>query len=183
MLQYTGHPLVDVGAAAMAAFVGKDHPAKLVDEDYARVADYIERQYAKQPLKSYLNVAFLNSGFTQPAFESQPEKRRLYAQKVARSYTSVATDLWCVFTGEPAIGVSLSVDESLPAGRAFREHMPMMTGRGIINFVPGGEAGLPVSGLALLAIQFFPMGCAKCGGRLLAVHSDSPDLAFCEDIS
>ena len=35
---------------------------------------------------------------------------------------------------------------------------------------------MPVSGEALLAIQAFPIGCAKCRGRLLAVHSDNPDL-------
>jgi CRISPR-associated protein Cst1 len=180
MLQYTGHPLIDVGAAAMAAFAGKDDPTKLNEEDYARVADFIERQYTVQPLKSFLNVAFLNAGFTQPAFESQPAKRLLYAQKVARGYSKDAptTDEMCVFTGELASAVSFSVDDSLPVGRVFREHVPMLTGRGVINFLPGGDAGLPVSGLALLAIQFFPMGCAKSAGKLLAVHSDNPQLIW-----
>jgi len=35
---------------------------------------------------------------------------------------------------------------------------------------------LPVSGTAILAIQAFPLGCAKCAGRLLAVHSDNAEL-------
>jgi CRISPR-associated protein Cst1 len=178
MLIYTGHPLIDVGAAAMAAFVEKDDPATLTDDDYQKVADFIERNYTVQPLKSFLNVAFLNSGFTQPAYENQPEKRQLYAQKVSRSFGQDVPkgDEACVFTGVEASAVSFSVDESLPAGRAFREHVPMITGRGVINFLPGGDAGLPVSGLAMLAIQFFPMGCAKCAGKLLAVHSDNPRL-------
>src|SRR5207245_1188253 len=85
----------------------------------------------------------------------------------------------CVFTGRPAMGLSLSLKEGkdpLPPGRAYRQHIPLITGEGIINFSPGGDPGLPVSGLALLCLQFFPMGCQKCGGRLLAVHSDNPEI-------
>lgn len=179
-LYYTGHPLVDIGLATILAFRAKLNPDELTTDDLNAVADFIEHKYTVQPLKSFLNVAFMNSGFTQPAFESQPEKRQLYAQKVARQY-NLAQDEGtetCVFTGAPASAVSWSVDDSLPTGRAFREHIPLLTGRDVINFLPGGDAGLPVSGWALLCIQFFPMGCAKCGGRLLGVHSDNPELMW-----
>ena len=50
----------------------------------------------------------------------------------------------------------------------------MLTSEDVINFHTYGDAGLPVSGEALLAIQAFPLGCAKCDGRLLAVYSDNP---------
>jgi CRISPR-associated protein Cst1 len=177
MLKYTGHPLVDVGIAAILAFCEKDNPAQLTDDNLLEVATFIEQQYIIQPLKSFLNVAFVNSGFTQPAYESQPEKRQIYARKVAREYAQQLTEgERCVFTGEPISSVSWSVDDSLPVGRAFREHIPLLNGRDVINFMPGGYAGLPVSGKALLCIQFFPMGSAKSGGRLLAVHSDNPTL-------
>ena len=132
----------------------------------------------RDPLKSFLTVAFPNSGFTQPAFEKQPERRADYANRVLRGYrpgTPVTDDL-CVFTGEPATGVAFS--DKLPPGRAFRQHVPLIMGEGIINYFPGGLAGLPVSGKALLAIQAFPLGCAKAGGRLLAVHSDSPEIIY-----
>ncbi len=180
MLQYMGHPLVDVGIATITAFSNKADPSEITEEDLGRVADFIEQQYTVQPLKSFLTVAFMNSGFTQPAFEKQPEKRQLYAQKVARNYlpSTFPTADMCVFSGEPVSNVSWSVDESLPAGRAFREHIPLLTGRGVINFLPGGDAGLRVSGKAMLCIQFFPMGSAKCGGRLLTVHSDNPDIIW-----
>src|SRR5581483_2599200 len=63
-------------------------------------------------------------------------------------------------------------------GRTFRQHVPMITGEDVINFYPYGDAGLPISGIAMLAIQAFPLGCAKCGGKLLAVHSDNPELTY-----
>ncbi|MBI2863673.1 MAG: type I-B CRISPR-associated protein Cas8b1/Cst1 [Chloroflexi bacterium] len=177
MLKYTGHPLVDVGAATITAFAGKLHPGSLTEADLDKFADFIARQYVVDPLKSFLNVAFPNSGFTNPAFEKTPERRSAYAERVLRGYRSgllEQADDKCVFTGEPAIGHSFS--DKIEPGRSFRQHIPLITGEGVINFFPWGDAGVPVSGKAMLCIQAFPMGCAKCGGKLLAVHSDSPDL-------
>ena len=178
MLSYTGHPLVDVGIAAIAAFVKKRDPASLTEGDLDKVADFMARQYVVDPLKSFLTVAFPNSGFTQPAFNKTPEKRDEYAKRVLLGYKANTPKLTerCVFTGKPAVGIAFS--DKLPAGRAFRQHIPLLTGEKVINFFPWGDAGLPVSGEALLAIQAFPLGCAKCGGRLLAVHSDNPDLTY-----
>lgn len=178
MLNYTGHPLVDVGIATITAFADEDDPTELTEALLDKMADYITREYVRQPLKSFLTVAFPNSGFTQPAFEKTPEKRLDYAHKVLRNYRAGTPTLpeSCVFTGQPAVAVAFGDKDDLPPGRAFRQHIPLLTGEGVINFHPYGEAGLPVSGEALLAIQAFPLGCAKCGGRLLAVHSDNPEL-------
>ncbi|MCW5882148.1 MAG: type I-B CRISPR-associated protein Cas8b1/Cst1 [Anaerolineae bacterium] len=180
MIDYTGHPLVDIGIATILAFVGKRDPTTLTEADLERVADYITEQYTRQPLKSFLTVAFPNSGFTQPAFEKQPERRLAYAERVVRSYRAdtPTQEERCVFTGQPAVAIAFGDKEGLPAGRAFRQHIPLLTGEDVINFHPYGDAGLPVSGEAMLAIQAFPLGCAKCGGRLLAVHSDNPDLTL-----
>jgi CRISPR-associated protein Cst1 len=177
-VQYTTHPYVDIGLATILAFVRKQKPLELVDTDFAQVADYITREYVQQPLRSFLTVMFPNSGFTQPAFFSQPERQLDYARRVLRSYeTNVPTlDERCVFTGEPAVAIAFSDKAGLPLGRAFRQHVPFLTGENVINFHPYGDAGLPVSGRALLAIQAFPLGCAKCAGRLLMVHSDNHKL-------
>ena len=178
MLEYTGHPLVDVGAATIAAFVRKRDLSSITEADLDKVADFLARQYVVNPLRSFLTVAFPNSGFTQPAFEKTPEKRAEYAERVLRGYRAGTPylDEKCVFTGRPAVGIAFS--DRLPPGRAFRQHIPLLTGERVINFHPYGDAGLPVSGAALLCIQAFPLGCAKCGGKLLAVHSDSGDLIY-----
>ena len=179
MLEYIGHPLVDVGIATITAFVDKRQPDELTEADLDEVADYIAHEYVRDPLKSFLTVAFPNSGFTQPAYNKTPEKRSAYATRVLRNYsddTPLLDNETCVFTGKPAVAVAFGEKESLPQGRAFRQHIPLLTGENVINFHAYGEAGLPVSGEALLAIQAFPLGCAKSGGRLLAVHSDNPRL-------
>ena len=87
MLKYTGHPLVDVGVATITAFVDKRNPDELTEADLDKVADYITREYVQDPLKSFLTVAFPNSGFTQPAYNKMPEKRSVYATRVLRNYS------------------------------------------------------------------------------------------------
>jgi len=176
MFNYTGHPLVDIGIATILAFVKKRDPTHITSDDLAKITAYMEENYIKEPLVSFLTVAFPNSGFTNPAFSKTPERRKEYAKRILQSYRLVTQELnqYCVFTGRPAIGIPLS--ERLPSGKAFRQHIPLITGEGIINFFPWGDAGLPVSGEALIAIHAFPLGCAKCEGKLLAVHSDNPDL-------
>lgn len=180
MLDYTGHPLVDVGIATIAAFAGKRDPRTLTEADLDQIADYIERNYVVDPLKSFLSVAFPNSGFTQPAYNTQPEKRQVYADRVLHAYRSnVPTlDVPCVFTGKPAAAIPFDVKGQLKPGRTFRQHVPLLTGEDVINYFPYGDAGLPISGAALLAIQALPLGCAKVRGRLLAVHCNDPDLMY-----
>lgn len=180
MLKYTGHPLVDVGVAAITAFAGKKDLTQLDEADLDQVADYIAREYTRQPLMSFLTVAFPNSGFTQPAFNQKPEKRLIYAERTLRSYRAGTPVLQVadVFTGRPAVGVSFDVKGTLKPGYTFRQHIPLLTGEDVINFFPGGDAGLPVSGATMLALQAFPLGCAKCGGRLLAVHSDNDEITL-----
>lgn len=182
-LDYTGHPLFDVGLAAIVAFSGKAHPTELTENDFENAADFIRDNYTQQPLTSFLTTSLPNSDFTQPAFKDNLARRREYAGRVARSYGDVVrSDEVCVFTGKPAMGLALSLKqdkdgrEILPPGRAYRQHIPLITGEDIINFSPWGDPGLPVSGEALLCLQFFPMGCRKCAGRLLAVHSDNYDI-------
>lgn len=177
MLSYTGHPLYDVGVATVTAFAKKRAPSMLTAADLDAIADFIERQYTQEPLKSFLGVAFTtNAWFNQPAFDRQPQKRKDYARRLLRSLGSGTSGERCVFTGEPATGVAFS--DKLPAGRAYRQHIPLLTGEGVINFYPWGDAGLPVAAKAVLCLQAYPLGCAKCGGRLLAVHSDNPDLIY-----
>jgi len=183
-LDYTGHPFFDVGLATIVACAEKAYPADLTEDDLDKAATFIKDNYTKQPLTSFLTTSLMNSDFTQPAFKDNPTRRREYAQRVAQSFGDdvAKSDEICVFTGKPALGLALSLKqdkdgrEVLPPGRAYRQHIPLITGEDIINFSPWGDPGLPVSGEALLCLQLFPMGCRKCAGRLLAVHSDNPDI-------
>ncbi|MGB3060161.1 MAG: type I-B CRISPR-associated protein Cas8b1/Cst1, partial [Anaerolineae bacterium] len=101
MIRFTGHPLVDVGVAVITLFNRRQRPEELTEADLERMADYVTAEYVRQPLKSFLTVAFPNSGFTQPAFEKTPERRLTYANLVARAYRQEQAPgaETCVFTG------------------------------------------------------------------------------------
>ncbi len=191
MLTYTGHPFIDIGVAAMTAFVQKQHPEEVTTEDLEKVVAYIEQNYVRAPLRGYLTMAFTSNGwFIQDAFnpdkpglsEEERAKRRAtrtdWANRHLRQWQATATsqDELCVFTGISAIGTTLS--GKLPSSRAGRTQIPLLQGDDAINFFTNGDAGLPISGLALLALQFFPLGCAKCGLGLLAIHADNEELTY-----
>ncbi|MGI5836997.1 MAG: type I-B CRISPR-associated protein Cas8b1/Cst1, partial [Chloroflexota bacterium] len=103
MIEYSGHPLVDVGIATIAAFVNKRDLSSITEADLDKVADFMAKQYVKDPLVSFLTVAFPNSGFTNPAFSKTPKKRDEYAERVLYGFKSGIPQLneRCVFTGEP----------------------------------------------------------------------------------
>lgn len=165
MLKFTGHPLVDVGAATIAAFGSKPTPEDVEETDLQVIADYMTDTYTKQPMQSFLTVVFMNSGFVQGSYTL--EKRLEYAKEVLQAYKNSATEEngRCVF-----------FPDQISHFRAERKHLPLITGATPINFHPGGEPGLPVSGLAMLCIHALPLGCAKVAGRLLAVWSDNNDI-------
>lgn len=175
-LSYTGHPFVDIGLATIAAYSDKESPADITSDDLAAIADYMRRNYVVNPLRSFLTVVFPNSGFTQPAYNKHSEKREVYADHVLDAYAADTLDELDIFLGLPVANVSYDVDGKLEPGRVDRRHIPLLTGKEVINFVPGGEPSLFVSGLTMLTVQAFPLGCKKCVGRLLAVHSDNPDI-------
>jgi CRISPR-associated protein Cst1 len=168
MLHYTGHPLLDVGVAVITAYADKTNPTDVTENDLAKIATYIEREYGKNPMKAFLSVIFPNSGFTQPAFDKQPEKRVAYARSVLLGWRSElpVLDERCVFFDIPAIS------------RVYRETIPLVGAESGYNFYAEGASGLPVSGLALLAIQAFPLGGVKCSGRVLIMHAEDPELTY-----
>lgn len=178
-LQYTGHPLIDVGIAAIVAYVGKDNPDELVIEDLEKISDYMHQLYTDPIFTGFISITFtINAGFTQPGFKKTPEKREIYSNRILRSFReeTPTLDETDVFLGLPVANVSFDADGKLEHGHVFRQHFPMQTGEKTINFHPGGHAGLLVSGLTLLAIHAYPLGSVKSGGRTLSIHSDNPEI-------
>ncbi len=198
MLNWTGDPLVDIGMAVITAMSHKRDPSLLTEADLDGVADWIEENYVRDPLKSFLTVAFTsNAWFAQDAYNpdkkdpdgkyleaskriERKEKRTLWATRHLRGWKTRpdpdANSERCVFTGLPVGADPLS--GKLMNGRAGRAQIPLIQGDEDINFYPYGDPGLAISGEALLCLQAFPLGCAKVAGKLLAVHASDPDLTF-----
>lgn len=188
-ITYTGHPFVDVGFATIAAFAQKRRFADLDEIDLQQIADYIEANYVRQPLRSFLTMAFTsNAWFAQSAFnpdrfdqpdkkEEAQQKRKHWADRHLRQWRQSASVMeTCLFTGLPAAAQELS--GKLQPGRVGRAQVPLLQGDDSINFFINGDPGLPMAPEAILAVQAMPLGCAKVGGGLLAVHSDNEQLTI-----
>jgi len=194
-LDYTGHPFLDVGLATLTAFANKRHPRDLTEADLENAARWMAEHYVVDPLKSFLTVAFTsNAWFAQTAYDPTkgrtPEEQRKRAQERAhwaqQHLFQWRSDLQAkgtadhvmlqserdVFIGFPVVAHPLS--KRLSPGRGARAQIPLTFGDEYINFFPSGDPGLPISGMSVLAFYMLPLGCAKVGGRLLAVHSDDP---------
>lgn len=189
MLRLTGFVLPDVGILTLTVLAKKTEPSQVTRQDLDRIAQDLQDFYSQGVGRSLAaGVVFPNSGFVQLEFD-KPQfqyKRQAWADLVLRGHQQLdlepilqALDKKeyramvlrnlenaprCAFTGEPAYL------------RVSREMLPMLNGRGVSNFSPMGEAGLPVSDLVLLAIHALPLGCIVTQGALLAVESDDPEL-------
>jgi CRISPR-associated protein Cst1 len=136
MLKYTGHPYIDIGVATITAFAGKKQPEDLSEADLEFIADYMASNYTVNPLRSFLTVAFPNSGFTQPAYFKEPDKQQIYAERTLRAFraNTPKTNETDVFFNAPIPAIPFDVKGELTPGRAFRQHFPLLTGEDVINF-------------------------------------------------
>jgi len=197
MLEFTGFVQVDIGTHVINILKGLLGYTDTKPEDTApldAIATWLQKFYSEGVGQSLAaGIAFTNSGFAQASWNDErfKFKREAYANLVLRGHQHldlepILKDLEkenddtyhamvlrgksnapaCAFTGQPAYL------------RVSREMVPMLNGRGTINFSALGVAGLPVSDVALLAIHAMPLGCIISEGRLLAVSSDDHDLEF-----
>jgi CRISPR-associated protein Cst1 len=171
LIDWTGHALVDVGIAALCVMSGKNDPALLTLEDLDSAADEMERYYFSGALSSYLTCVFMNSEYVQPGSgDKKALSRKRYANRVLRAHRAVpdekAKGQVCVFSGQAATHL------------IHRGQMPLLTGKGVLNFFPFAAGGLFISGPYLTALQTLPMGGRRSEGKLLVAHSDDPALTL-----
>lgn len=162
----TGHPFIDIGLATLTVMAGERRLVDLTEDELRAAAEKLKYWYSSHnAARNYISTVFTNSHFTQPSMSQ--EQREAYANRYLFAFLKdhVPQD------GEPhcAYFPKLAAVE-----RAYRQHIPLLNGEEIGNFSALGHDGLPVSGLALLAIHAMPFGCLKCGGRLLGFHQQSP---------
>jgi CRISPR-associated protein Cst1 len=164
MLKYTEHPLVDVGVATITAYAKKREPSQVTAADLNEFGAFMEKVYGNE-WRKWMYVIFPNSLFTQTQMgEEKKEAARatfIYGHRALHE----ANEL-CVFCGQMALT------------RSFRQNVPLLTGEGMVNFFPQGDAGLPTCGTCLLAVQAFLLGSVRCHGRALFVHADDEAMTF-----
>lgn len=162
MLEWTGHPLIDISIATLCAMCKKNSPAALTMEDLDHAADEMAAYYFSGLMSSYNSCVFTMNAYDNPT--AGPEKKKAYEDKYLRAHRaepeSAASGLFCPFSGREATHL------------IERRQMPMLTGEGVLNFYPAGRGFLPIFGPYLVALQALPLGGRRTEGRLLLAHAD-----------
>lgn len=167
MLQYTGHPLVDVGIATITAYAEKRNPSQIIPDDLENLAGFLIDLYESKRWNSVFSSVFTNNGYLNPTMGV--DKRQNYRDTILYAFRCQPSDVAkgrCVFCGATAVN------------RCARQHIPLITSEEMVNFFPYGLFGLPVCGLCLFAVQVFPLGSVWCSGRALFVHSDDQTMTY-----
>lgn len=166
-IRWTGHMLVDMGIATLAAFSSRERPEDITLADLERFATYTERALRTRALRSHASVLFTtNIPYLQPSFPQ--DRRDANAREILRAFALVPGDpgIVCVYCGRSAIRLTTE------SGRAYREWVPLLTGQGVVNFAPYGQHGLAICGHCVTALQALIIGAPSCEGRALVVSAD-----------
>lgn len=169
-LRWTLHPLVDMGIATLTAFAGRDRPDEVTVADLERFASYAEQAVFVPSLRSHASVLYtINNDYLNPSFDdrkSRENARALFRKFLAPPRQDLPP---CAYCGRAAVQAAST------SGPGYRDVVPLLTGRGVMNFFPYGQHGLPLCGLCLTALQALPFGAPSCEGRALIVGADDPD--------
>lgn len=163
-LRWTGHPLVDHGIATLTVFADCTDPADVTLDDLADFASYAEQAFFTPALEGFLTVLFtINVTYLNPSLKKDPEKKRGNLRSLLQSTLAPAEGPPCAFCARPS------------SARAYRDLVPMVTGRDMVNFFPHGQHGLALCGRCLIALQALALGAPNCEGKALVVAADEPE--------
>lgn len=160
MLMLTNHPMIDVGIAVIVSHFDLDDPADVTKEQLKEFAQYLEKTYSSPYFHSFLSVLFPNSAYVNPTMKEERKREALDEVLYGFLKDEEGSNGTCSFCGQPS------------HFRAFRQHVPLLTGEGLINFFPSRRTGLEICPYCLLAVQAFPLGSLKISGQAFFVHAD-----------
>ncbi|MFN4250454.1 hypothetical protein [Deinococcus sp.] len=162
-LRWTGNYMMDMAVAGLLAFAGKREPQNIDGRDLHTFQRWAETHYFAPELTSWISVVF-TSNFLNPSF-SQGKKLEVLRGTLTSYQRPGLLDVPCAFFPEQ------------PAQqRVARDLLPMLMGRGPMNFYPDGQPGLPLSGLAITALQGLSMAAPLVSGRALLIDADDPEV-------
>lgn len=164
ILKWTGHPLIDAGTAALVAFAKKRCVSEVTASDLQEFAEFAERNYLSGDLSKTVGVLFTTNNFLNPSIKTPAEKQaRIRAAVSGFVQPGDESRPPCVFCGR------------LSLRTLHRDDVPMILGRTIVNFYPGGVPGLAICGACQLALHGLTVGAPRCSGKALVLFADDPE--------
>jgi CRISPR-associated protein Cst1 len=175
-LRWTGHPVIDMGVGAVVVAIAAVHdevnsPEGVTERQWNDLIDTLEQDYLAGLYRKPSMILLTNNSLENPS--ATPTTRAIRIRDVfgmCRTNSRTVAENCTYFP------------ERTAATRAARDLIPLVHGRGNINFYPLGGAGLPLSNLALGCVLALPLASPIVSGRLMIVAMDQPDflLELCD---
>lgn len=161
-LRWTDYPLMDAALAGLCVFSGVRNPTLLTAEHLQTFQRWAEKAYFSPEMRAWISTVFTLNGFMNTNSQWTDEMRRDKLCELLTAYLKPNT-----------LADSCAVFPELQAQqRVSRDLMPMLMGRGSMNFYPEGRSGLPLSGQAITALHGLSLAAPLVSGRMLVTEAD-----------
>ncbi len=163
---WTGHPFVDAGTFALAAWLGKE-PEAVELEDLAGAIDNLVEATVNGPLRNLIFGVFPNNPVTNPSVKA-PEKAETLKQELigmVAKLSPLGDSGSCTACGRR--------EANYPVGR---NKMPLTGSGGNRSFFSFASEGADLCGGCVLATQFLPFVLDRCGRNLVVLHTGNRNL-------
>lgn len=173
-LRWTGHPVIDMGVAAVVINTENDTPDEVTVAQWKSLLNTLQDDYIKGKFVKHSDLLFMRNSFDNNSFRSDPQKR---TDKIKEVF-SIATKRENLLSEECSFFPEFSA-----VMRASRERLPLIQGNDQINFFSDGVHGIPISSLALSTVLAIPLVTLIASGRLMIVAIDDKNLLLdlCEE--
>lgn len=162
-LRWTDYPLMDAALAGLCVFCDVRDPEQITPEHLQEFQQWAQKAYFTPELSGWIAVVF-TSNFINYSFST--EKRQEVLRDILSSYQRPDT-----LSERCTIFPELQAQQ-----RVARDLMPMLMGRGPMNFYPDGQPGLPLSGQAITALQGLSLAAPLVSGRAMILDADDKQL-------
>jgi len=191
-INWTGHPFVDAGLAAIVAIVGVKRLEDLTAEHLEKAAKELERillsdqalgiGVEKAFAKGALSQLFPNSELVNPSHwkgETPEAKAENVRQKFreALKHDLEKAKISLVQSGDATCLVCGRQVPETATTFVRKDKMPLLAG--IVNFYPAFAYGVRICGLCAFAVRFLPMSVMRTGvfNRLWFLHTQALEVA------
>ncbi|MEM4278841.1 MAG: type I-B CRISPR-associated protein Cas8b1/Cst1 [Archaeoglobaceae archaeon] len=173
LLEWTGHPFVDAGLAAVLLLANKSDATDLTEKDVESAIDFVSKLYARDEWNSKIihGMIFPNNGIlmANPAM-----KKRRTSENIAKNLNELFSEIKnssggfnCVICGErPAYDKK----------EVYRAVFPLLGSGDVTNyFHSGNPKGADICAHCLFLAQFMPIACYRLP-RILLIHAYPYDI-------
>ncbi len=165
-LFYTGNPFVDLGVATIVNFAEVSKPSEVTKEHIVDMGDLVKRLYIIPVWQKANYTNFVNYPTNNPSNKgNEKEKLREFIDELLNNVKELKAEGNCLSCGRREV-----------VTKKNRMHFPLIGSGASRNMFSFANEGADFCDVCTFAAQCAPIAFYTCGGKMLAIHSNSHKL-------